>query len=121
MRCATSIEYVIGWLLAISFLCFFTLVSLGILGLKLTYTPYLIVGSVMMAFFGLGLFFKKRGFAKLEAANMMICPFCKYDLQNINVTAEDGHWRCPECGSLMDKELVTRLWTDAYKPKSEPG
>lgn len=121
MRCATNIEYVIGWFLGIFTICLISLVFLGICGLRLPPICYLIVGSIMLALFGLASFFRKRGFAKLQAANMMICPFCKYDLQNLNMTAEDRHWRCPECGSLMDKELVTRLWTDAYKPKSEPG
>ena len=122
MRCATNIEYVIGWLLGIFTICFILLVFLGLCGLRVPPICYLISGSVTLILFGLGLFFRKRGLAKLEAANMMICPFCQYDVHNLRVTAKDGHWRCPECGCMMNKELVTQLWTEAYKePTSEIG
>src|SRR5262245_15490774 len=43
-----------------------------------------------------------RGVAVSDAAAVLLCPQCGYDLQGIDSA------RCPECGELLDREHLAR-------------
>lgn len=48
---------------------------------------------------------------RLQAAACKLCPRCGYDL-----TGHDGLIDCPECGTALDLDEVTKAW-QSFRPR----